>query len=68
MSPLAWWARQEHSLLHWSASVRKIILIQPSSAAAERVFSLLKASFNERQDGAHQDYVEASLMLQYKHD
>ena len=34
-------------------------------AAAERVFSLLKASFNERQDGSLQDYIEASLMLQY---
>ena len=30
-----------------------------------RVFSLLKASFNERQDGSLQDYIEASLMLQY---
>ena len=45
--------------------MRKIILIQPSSAAAERVFSLLKASFNERQDGSLQDYIESSLMLQY---
>ena len=58
MAPLEWWTRQEHSLPHWSASVRKIILIQPSSAAAERVFFLLKVSFNERQDGALQDYIE----------
>ena len=42
-----------------------MILVQPSSAAAEKVFSLLKASFNERQDGALQDYIETSLMLQY---
>ena len=34
MAPLAWWARQEHSLPHRSASVRKIILIRPSFAAA----------------------------------
>ena len=44
IAPLEWWDRQEHSLPHWSASVRKVILVQPSSAAAERVFSLLKAS------------------------
>ena len=65
IAPLEWWDRQEHSLPHWSASVRKVILVQPSSAAAEKVFSLLKASFNERQDGALQDYMETSLMLQY---
>ena len=69
IAPLEWWDRQEHSLPYWSASVRKVILVQPSSAAAERVFSLLKASFNERQYGALQDYIETSLMLQYnKHD
>ena len=38
------------------------------TAAAERVFSLLKNSFNERQDLALQDYLEASLMLQYNRD
>ncbi len=41
--------------------------MQPSSAASERVFSILKASFEEQQDSALQDYVEASLMLQYNH-
>ena len=44
---------------------RKIFLCQPSSAAAERAFSLLKASFNEQQDSALEDYIETSLMLQY---
>ena len=28
---------------------KKVLLVQPSSAASERVFSLLKASFNEQQ-------------------
>ena len=35
MAPLEWWARQEHSLPYWSASIRKIIQIQPSSVAVE---------------------------------
>jgi len=65
MAPLEWWNRQTENLPHWLAAVRKIVLIQPSSAAAERVFSILNTSFGERQDNALQDYVESSLMLQY---
>ena len=66
MTPLGWWKRQEHCLPTWFASVHKVVLIQQSSAAAEGLFSLLKATFNERQDGSLQDYIEASLILQYK--
>ena len=40
------------------------LLIQPSSAAAERVFSLLN-SFKENQARALEDYIETSIMLQY---
>ena len=65
MAPFEWWGRQAHNLPNWSAAVRKIVLVQLLSAAAEIVFSLLKASFNEQQDHALQDYVESSLMLQY---
>ena len=52
-------------LPNWASAARKVLLVQPSSAASERVFSLLKASFQEQQDGTLQDYLEASLMLQY---
>ena len=52
------------TLPNWSAAAKKMILIQPSPAAAEQVFSLLKASFGEQQDMALQDYIEASHMLQ----
>jgi len=31
-------------------NARKALLLQPSSVASERVFSLLKNSFNEQQD------------------
>ena len=41
------------------------LLIQPSSAAAERVFSLLNNSFKENQARALEEYIEASIMLQY---
>ena len=33
----------------WSSPCKLILLIQPSSAAAERVFSLLSSSFKEQQ-------------------
>lgn len=49
---------------YWSAAA-KILLIQPSSTALERVFSLLKNSFSPQQDHSLKDYVEASLMLQF---
>ena len=65
MAPLEWWNRQTRNLPHWLATVCKIVLIQPSFAATERVFSILKASFSERQDNVLQDldYVKSSLML-----
>ena len=44
---------------------RAILLLQPSSAAAERVFSLLSNSFKENQQNALEDYISTSVMLQY---
>ena len=52
---------------HWSSAAQMIALVKPSSAAVERVFSILKASFGPQQDNALQDYIESSLMLQYNH-
>ena len=42
------WKNNSSNLPQWSAVARKILLMQPSSAAAERVFSLLKATFTEQ--------------------
>ena len=39
--------------------------MQPSSAAAERVFSILKRSFSDTLYGSLQDLIEPSVMLQY---
>ena len=63
--PLLFWKRQISDLPNWSRAARQVLLVQPSSAAFERVFSLLKNSFGDRQNSALQDYMEASLMLQY---
>ena len=62
---LEWWKLHEAELPHWSSAVKKGLLLQPSSAASERVFSLLNNSFNDRQYNFLEDYIEASIMLQY---
>ena len=62
---LQWWKQNSLELPYWAEAARKALLVQPSSAASERVFSMLKATFNEQQDTTLQDYLEASLMLQY---
>ena len=52
----------EASQLHkWSSDSKAIILLQPSSAAAERVFSLLANSFKNMQTRALEDYIETSI-------
>ena len=42
---------------------RQVLLIQPSSAVAEHVFSLLANSFGANQDLSLQDYIKSFLML-----
>jgi hypothetical protein len=49
----------------WCAPAPVAALFQSSSAAAERVFSMLSWMFGEDQDAALQDYKEASLLLRY---
>jgi len=59
------WKDHSEDLPCWSSATKKVFLLQPSSAAAERVFSLLKNTFGDQQQNAQHDYVEAALMLQY---
>jgi len=63
--PLEWWKLNSSELPKWSYAARKVLVLQPSSAASERVFSLLKASFSSQQESSLQDYIKATLMLQY---
>ena len=64
---LEWWKNQETNLPSWCAVVKKVLLVQPSSGAVERVFSLLNSSFGDQQEQSLQDYIEASVMLRYNH-
>ena len=62
---LEWWRSHQHELPNWSKACKTALLIQPSSTAAERVFSLLKNDFKDNQASALEDYIETSIMLQY---
>jgi hypothetical protein len=60
---LTLWAANSKTLPNWSAFVQKLLLLQPSSASAERVFSLLNNVFNGQQDSSLTVYLESSVML-----
>ena len=61
INTLDWWKRNVNYLPKWVSALQKVLLIQPSSAASERVFSLLKASFNKQQECSSQNYIETSV-------
>ena len=60
-----WWARHARTLPNRSAVVRKLLLVQPTSASAERVFSLMNHFFTHLQENALEETVEVSVMLRY---
>lgn len=60
-----WWATHADALPNWSAAVKKILLVQPSSASGERVCSLLQNAFSKQQEAAFEETVETSVMLHY---
>ena len=59
-----WWCGHEEQLPRWASAVKQVLLVQPSSATADSI-SILKASFNEQQNCALVDYLQASVMSQY---
>ena len=62
-----WWKHHSADIPTWATAFRKVALIQPSSAAAERVFSLLQSSFGKQQEQSLEDYVQLSVMMQYNY-
>ena len=57
---------ESDNLPHWASAVNVVLLIQPSSAAAEWVFSLPQPRRLFRSAaGCIQDYVETSVMFHY---
>ena len=61
----AWWITQRDKVPHWWKLFCKVALLQPSSAAAERVFSMVDALFKEQQSRVLSDLVEGACMTRY---
>ena len=63
------WRQNEDNLPHWAGAVIVVLLIQPSSAAAEWVFSSprLRRLQVRSAAGCIQNFVETSVMLHYTH-
>ena len=62
---VVWWSLHAEKLPRWSAAVKQVLLVQPSSSTAERAFSLFSSCFSDLQDHVLVDYLQASVMLQY---
>ena len=50
-----------HRSVILSSAVKKLIFVQPPSAAAARVFSLVATMFGSQQRKTLEDYIEAAL-------
>ena len=59
-----WWKRHAIELPKWANAFKNVLLVQPPSAAAERVFSILQR-FTAQQQSSLEDYIELSVMLQF---
>ena len=55
------------NLPKWASAACRVALIQPSSAAAEHVFSILASSFGKQQESSLEDYIQLSAMMQYNY-
>ena len=62
---LQWWRCHARDLPHWAKAAQIMFSISPSSAAAERVFSILANSFDPTRDCALQDLVEGTLQIRF---
>ena len=65
--PCEWWKYRSADMPMWARSLRKIALIQLSSEAAERLFSLFQSSFGKQQERSLEDYIQLSVMMQYNY-
>lgn len=64
---MAWWSRNQlhEDLAAFVTALKPVVVVQPSSAAAERVFSVLTTTLDDSQLSALHDQIELSLMMRY---
>jgi hypothetical protein len=62
---LVWWRTHRTKLPTWYTVCRAAVLAAPSSAAAERVFAMLKWMFSDQQQTLLEDLKEGAMMGRY---
>jgi hypothetical protein len=62
---LLWWAANGKKFPTWAEAAQIVFSFTPNSAAAERVFSLLKHFFGDARDTSLSDLIQSTLMLNY---
>ena len=62
---LSFWANHGKDFPTWALAMQIVGSFTPNSAAAERVFSMLKLMFGDTQMSALADMIQAALMLRY---
>ena len=62
---LCFWANHGKEFPTWALAMQVVGSFTPNSAAAERVFSLLKLMFGDTQMSALADMIQSALMLRY---
>jgi len=60
---LRWWATNGSKFPAWAEAAQIVFAFTPNSAAAERVFSMLKAMFGDQQMETLADIIQTALML-----
>ena len=56
---------QSNSLPKWSKFATKAACVQPTSAAAKHVFSMLKGLYDDKQSCVLEDHQASALMVHY---
>ena len=64
-SVLNWWANHGSKFPTWAKAAQIVFSFTPNSAAAERVFSLLKIFLGDTRETSLADVIQATLMLRY---
>jgi len=62
---LAFWKDNSNDLPAWSEAARIVFAMKPSSAGAERIFSLLARCFGPSRARSLMDVVEGTLMVKF---
>lgn len=62
---LSWWSRHATEIPAFAKLAKDLLLIVPSSAESERIFSLMKNYLSKKQLSALEETMEVTLMLRY---